>query len=88
MTPAVPPAAGMLLLLAEKDYRFGIGPLLCRVREVLGPLRFDEGPPWWHLRADCANGTLAHHGGWHDRELYVISTAIQPVRLREPRTPP
>ena len=64
------PRPGMVLHLAEENYKFGIGPLICRVRAVIAPVTFDD-ELWWHLRGECANGTAENHGGWVDRELYV-----------------
>jgi hypothetical protein len=72
----------MLLVLADEEYRFGVGSLLCIVHRVFAELDLDDGPSWWHLSAECAQGTLTHHGGWHLRELYVISSAVRPVRTR------
>ena len=64
------PRPGMVLHLAEENYKFGIGPLICRVREIITLVHFDD-EPWWHMRGDCANGTADNHGGFVDRELYV-----------------
>jgi hypothetical protein len=64
------PQPGMVLHLAEENYKFGVGPLICRVRETIAPVQFDDGQ-WWHVRGDCANGTAENHGGFLDRELYV-----------------
>jgi hypothetical protein len=61
--------------LTEEEYRFGVGPLLCRVRAVIAPVEFD-GTPWWHLTGDCAPGTPDNHGGWTTRELYVPDAVI------------
>lgn len=71
------PQRGMVLALAEADYKFGVGPLLCRVTDVIAPVIFDD-VLWWHLSGECANGTPAHHSGWQPRELYVIDSAIRP----------
>jgi hypothetical protein len=65
----------MVLVLTESEYKFGLGPLLCRVRHVIEPVLFDE-VLWWHLAGECAHGTREHHSGWHDRELYVIDSAV------------
>lgn len=79
MTGAPAPIPGMTLSLTEEEYRFGVGPILCRVRAVIAPVEFD-GALWWHLSADCAPGTPGHHGGWTTRELYVPATAIPRTR--------
>jgi hypothetical protein len=73
----VEPLPGTVLHLDDPQYRFGTGPIICRVLAVLGLLNLDDGPPWWHVRAECALGTPSHHGPWHDRELYVAGTAVR-----------
>jgi hypothetical protein len=75
MSDPVSPAPGTVLRLTDDQYRFGVGPLLCRVQQVIGLVHIDDAP-WWHLRGQCANGTAAHHGPWSGRELYVISSAV------------
>ena len=83
------PERGALLVLGEAQYRFGLGPLLCRVVDVIAPVLFDE-VMWWHLRGECASGTPDRHGGWQIRELYVIACAVrktgQQPRDRSPKT--
>lgn len=64
-----------VLALSEAQYKFGVGPVLCRSIQVIAPVIFDN-EHWWHVRAECAYGTREHHGGWHHRELYVIATAL------------
>jgi hypothetical protein len=86
VTNPVPPGPGTTLHLTENQYKFGVGPLLCRVRAVIAPVEFD-GALWWHLDADCAQGTPEHHGGWTTRELYVPATAIPRPRPTPPRGP-
>lgn len=80
MADRIRPARGLVLHLAVPDYRFGADPLICRVLDVLGLLDLDDGPPWWHLRGECARGVREHHGAWHIRELYVQSTAVRSPR--------
>lgn len=75
MTAPTPPVPGTTLRLDEEQYRFGSGPMLCRVRAVIAPVEFD-GVLWWHLSADCAPGTPENHGGWSTRELYVPAAVI------------
>ena len=75
MAESVTLERGAVLVLREEQYRFGVGPLLCRVVDVIAPVRFDE-VVWWHLRGDCANGTPECHSGWQIRELYVIAAAV------------
>lgn len=69
----------MVLVLGEQQYRFGVGPVICRVGEVIAPVLFDE-VLWWHMRGECANGTPDRHGGWLERELYVIASAVHRAR--------
>lgn len=76
MAALVQPARGMVLHLEDAQYRFGAGPIICRVIEVIDLLTLDGGPPWWHVRGECALGVRGHHGGWEVRELYVVSTSV------------
>lgn len=76
MSEPVSPQPGVVLALAEDQYRFGVGPVLCRVMQVIAPVLFD-GVLWWHLRGECARGTAENHGGWQSNELYVIGTAVR-----------
>ena len=79
MTANVPEPRAVLEL-AEEQYKFGRGPLLCRVVRVIAPVVFDE-VLWWHVQGECACGTRESHGGWQDRELYVVDAAV-PARSR------
>lgn len=75
-----PPAeSARVLALSDAQYKFGSGPVLCRSIQPVGPVIFDN-EPWWHVRAECAYGTRERHGGWHHRELYIIATALGPIR--------
>ena len=71
----VTPRRGMVLALAEPEYKFGAGPLLCRVLEVVAPVLFHD-ELWWHVRGECAYGTEERHGGRQTRELYVIDSVV------------
>lgn len=73
----------MVFALAEEQYKFGAGPLLCRVVEVIAPVLFDEAL-WWHLRGECADGTPDRHGGWLIRELYVPDAVVQATARKRP----
>lgn len=77
------PRPGDLLALTEDQYRFGIGPVLVRVRvrAILAAVEYD-GQPWWHVSGEVANGTAENHGGWIDRDVYVEAAA-----LRQPHPP-
>ena len=68
--------------LSEDQYKFGSGPLLCKVETVIALVQFD-GFPWWHLRGECAHGTRDRHSSWFTRELYVVSTAVRNKQTRE-----
>jgi hypothetical protein len=68
------PKPGMLLRLKESDYKFGSGPLLCKVGRVIEEVILDDAS-WWRITGECASGTLDHHGGWRERELCVVSSA-------------
>lgn len=78
------PPLGVVLALNHEDYKFGSGPMLCRVRTVLALVYFDN-VPWWHVAGACANGTVENHGGWHDRELYIVG-AIAAARAHSGST--
>lgn len=78
MAQAVRPGPGMRLALRDQDYRFGSGPLLCEIVQVVELVYFDN-VPWWHIEGRCANGTLDNRGGWHERGLYVIHSAVRPL---------
>jgi hypothetical protein len=82
MTDPTQPKPGMVLRLTDDQYKFGSGPLLCKVETVITPVQFD-GSPWWHLRGECAIGTQDRHGPWHLRELHVVSSAVRAHRDRE-----
>jgi hypothetical protein len=61
---------GRVFALTESQHRFGTGPIVVRAVEMQREVVFD-GESWWHIRAEVANGTVASHGGWVRRELYV-----------------
>lgn len=79
MTGPVPPRLGHTLVLAEEQYKFGVGPMLCRVTGVISLVYFDD-EPWWHVNGMCAPGTPANHGGWSPREAYVSAAALSGQR--------
>jgi hypothetical protein len=75
-----------VLQLAEDQYKFGVGPLVCRVGTVIARVTFD-GRPWWHLRGECKLGTLdtlQEVVRWSQRELYVDAAALTARTLRRP----
>jgi hypothetical protein len=58
------------IVLAESQYKFGLGPILMTHLEVLAEVEFD-GKPWLYVRAQVANGTPERHSGWTTRDLYI-----------------
>jgi len=80
-TPA--PRPGEVLALSESAYRFGLGPIVLHVAEVLNLVEFD-GAPWWEIAGEVASGTPARHGGWITRTLYVDAAAVQSARRPPP----
>lgn len=88
MTGAGPHAAGPIVgavyLLAENDYRFGLGALLVRVTRVMAPVEFGEGGRtelWWHVEAVCC---VPHHTGpGQQRSLYLRAAGL-PTARRSP----
>lgn len=74
------PAPGDVLELHEDHYKFGAGPLVCRVGAVIARVNLN-GRPWWHLRGHCKYGTVAtllDVVPWTERELYVDATVVRP----------
>lgn len=71
------PASGAprMFAVAEDDYRYGVGPIVVRIIEVVGRVTY-RGEPWWHVAAHVANGVPDNHGGWQDREIYLRSTVL------------
>jgi hypothetical protein len=68
--PPSEPRAEQVFALTENQYRFGIGPIVIRCVRRLSELVVD-GDQWVHVRALVAQGEVAHHGGWDERELDV-----------------
>lgn len=77
------PRPGEVFELAEQDYRYGVGPVIARIEQVLGPVTY-RGEPWWRVSATVANGTPERHGGWQERELYLRESGLGNTR-RTPR---
>jgi hypothetical protein len=77
------PRPGEILVLAEDDYRYGIGPILARISIILARVEY-HGEPWWSVQAEAANGTPENHGEWHRRDLYVREATLPDTR-RPPR---
>lgn len=73
----------VVVKLADHQYKFGTGPLICRIMEVIEPVIFDN-VLWWHVRGECGYGNRDHHSGWQVRELYIVDPAL-PATARGPR---
>lgn len=72
------PIPGGWYLLTEADYKFGQGPLLIRVVQVIGAVEFAEGSGaalWWRVQAVCS--VPQHTGPGQQRSLYVRSDCLE-----------
>ena len=66
-----PPQPGDVFALREDDYKYGKGPLVAHVTEVVEQVE-DNGEPWWNIVAEVATGTLISNTGmWNERPLYI-----------------
>lgn len=72
------PAISRTYLLAEDDYRYGVGPLLVRVTKVLEPAEFGDGDLWWLVEAMCKHPQVGGPG--HHRTLYVRAPSLGNAR--------
>ena len=68
-------------MLAEPDYRYGVGPIIARVVAVLEQVSYDA-ERWWHVEAEVANGTPDRHGGWVQRTVYLRESSLPSTRRR------
>jgi len=77
MRPVDPirPVPGMVLNLADDQYEYGLGPIVCRVIEVFGETLVAE-MPGWHILGECRPQPPMVVARAVVRELYVIGTAI------------
>lgn len=85
-TPSGPaPAVGAHYYLTEADYKFGLGPLLARIMQVIGPVQFGEGGKnewWWRVETACTvPGSV---GNEQPRSLYVRAACLASAH-RPPR---
>jgi hypothetical protein len=69
-------------MLSDSSYRYGIGPIVLRVVEVIGRVTY-RNETWWSVNGDVANGTPDNHGGWLDRHVYVREFALPVARAGE-----
>lgn len=70
MTPVV----GATYRLADEDYRYGSGALLCRVTRVLRETVYDN-EPWWEVEAMVKPPDTV--GLAYPRRLYLRSGALR-----------
>ncbi|HEX8344238.1 MAG TPA: hypothetical protein VF657_05775 [Actinoplanes sp.] len=73
------PHSGEAFVLQERDYRYGVGPIVAVVISIVATVAYD-GEPWWHVEAEAANGTPDNHGGWVRRGLYLRASSIPDAR--------
>lgn len=73
------PRTGDAFVLSDQDYRYGIGPVLARITNVVGRVEY-HGEPWWTVEAEVANGTPENHGGWTRRQLYIREATFSQTR--------
>jgi hypothetical protein len=76
------PRPGEVYVLADNDYRYGIGPIVARLISVHERLAYDN-QPWWHVSADVAVGSPQHHGGWRKWDLYIRESALGTSRRED-----
>ena len=78
------PEVGGTYALADEDYRFGAGALLCRVTKVIGECDFGEGgtvETWWEVEGICKFPSTPGPG--HPRQLYLRAASLQKARRPE-----
>ena len=78
------PEVGERFGLATEAYKYGVGPIYCRVKAVRGKWSFDDVHWWWHIDAEYAEGTERAHGPWQEGAFYVSFEAVERNR-REPK---
>lgn len=83
MTGSPTPRQGETLALPERDYRYGVGPVVAVTTAVTALIEYDD-EPWWQIDADVADGTPENHGGWISRTLYVRASSVDAARLNPP----
>ena len=79
------PVVGAAYLLHDEDYRFGTGPLLCRVVRVLRETVYDN-EPWWEVEAVVKPPMSP--GPAYERQLYVKADRLPVARRRASRGGP
>jgi hypothetical protein len=86
MSESPAPEVDAMYAIGESDYKFGVGPLLVRVVDVLERVTFTDAgvtQSWWHVRAVCKPAE-AHVGLGREQELYLRANALPRAR-RGPR---
>ena len=87
MAPGIPPPQpGETFVLTDQDYRYGAGPIIVRISKVIAQVQYGN-KPWWHVKAEAANGTPENHGGWHCREVYIRESTFLQTRRPTIRKP-
>lgn len=68
------PKIGDIYSLAENDYRYGTGPLVARVVEVVKEVLF-QNEPWWDVEAVVKPPDT--NGPGRERRLYVRAASLR-----------
>lgn len=69
------PIIGRTYALGEADYRYGIGPLLVKVKQVIEQTHFgDPSDPWFRVEAVVSVPGMV--GAGQERELYIRAAAL------------
>lgn len=76
-TPA--PRAGEAFVLPEDDYRYGVGPIVAHVKQVIGRVPYHD-EQWWVVVAEVAEGTANNPGLWREQELYIREASFPRTR--------
>lgn len=71
------PMVGETYLLADEDYQYGSGPLLCRVTKVVRETVYAN-EPWWEVTAMCKPPTSASPA--YERQLYINASILKSAR--------
>lgn len=75
------PAVDAVYHLNETDYKFGVGPLLARITQVIGPVQFGEGgkTEWWR-QVETVCTVPGSVGNGQPRSLYVRAACLANAR--------
>jgi hypothetical protein len=71
------PVVGASYLLAEKDYRYGTGPLLARVTKLVRQTTYNN-EPWYEVEAVAK--PPSYTGPGQERLLYVKAASLKNAR--------